>query len=261
MIATQIIKWVDYLIKPLIWLTVALLFWEIGLKTSHSTDFFLWAERCIAVVFTLEYFARWYEDKVHPDGSFDVGVNYPLSAMGVIDLLSVLPFWLGFCVPVGWLGWIRALRIIRLLKMFRYWRSLQLVALGFYRAWPFLKPLLFALLIVTLFAAVIIYECEHIAQPDKYGEIGNCFWFALVSATTVGYGDMSPVTPIGKMCAAIILFVPAIFIFSAVVGTIGGSFQASMATEVDESDGIDPLEEFRKIWKSRHLTKPEHPLQ
>lgn len=257
MIATRIISLVDRFIKPLIWVTVAMLFWEISLRSDNSLVegmwVFLWCERIIGTLFALEYLARWWEDYKNPHGNFDVGHNYPLSAMGVIDLLSFLPFLVGFFVPLGWLGWIRALRIIRLLKLFRYWRGLQIVALGFYKSWYFLKPLVFALIIVTLFASVIMYECEHVEQPDTFGNIANCYWFALVSATTVGYGDMSPHTMIGKVCCATILFVPAILIFAAVVGTIGNGFQITMQMEQDPT--IDPIDEFKKIWHARHLTK------
>lgn len=254
MLATKVIRFVDKFIQPLIWISVGLLFWEISLSGEHSLEkgliWFLWIERTIAAIFTAEYIARWYEDRKNPDGSFDLGLNYPLSAMGIIDLISILPFWIGFFVPVGWLGWIRAFRIFRLLKMFRYWRSLQIVALGFYKSWYFLKPLMFSMLIVSLFSAVIMHQAEHTAQPEAFGDVFNCFWFSIVSATTVGYGDMSPATLVGKVCCAVILFVPAIFIFAAIVGTIGNGFAIAMDLEKDPS--IDPIDEFKKIWQQRH---------
>ncbi len=250
-------------LRVLIWLSVGLLFFEISMGAQDSLDprmiYFLWAERIIACVFSLEFMVRIFKNDTNATLNTlydlkegDEGYRpdkYVYSPMWYIDLLAIVPFWCGFFVPPSWLGWIRALRVLRMLKMFRYWRSLQIVALSFYKSWYFLKPLIFSLLLVSAFAAVIMYECEHIAQPDSYGSVWNCFWFSVVSATTVGYGDMSPITPLGRLCAGTILFAPAIFVFAAIVGTIGAGFQTTMEMEKDPT--IDPLEEFRKIRRSR----------
>lgn len=103
---------------------------------------FVWTEGLIAVVFSVEYLLRWLDD-----AQDHYGWHYPQSAMGLVDLLSILPFWIGFFVPPGRGHLLRALRTFQLLKFFRYNRSLQLVALGFYRAWPAWKPLLFTQLV------------------------------------------------------------------------------------------------------------------
>ena len=242
----KILKLIDKVAKPLVWLTVVLYLIELTLRTENSLEspmYFLWAERIIAGIFTLEYLLRLYNDRSTPDDHEDfLTKNYVTSPLGIIDLMSVLPFWIGFFVPISWTGMVRTLRIIRFGKFFRYSRHLQLVALGFCRAWPNLKPLLFAFLIVGIFNTVLVHELEKKAQPDSFGDVGNCAWYVLVSATTVGYGDMSPATAFGKLAASFTLLIPALMIYASIVGVVGAEFVKVVEEERDPS--IDPLALF-----------------
>ncbi len=250
------IYWISFILKTLIWISVSLYFVEISMGSDNSLDenmqIFLWIERTIACVFMTEYFFRainFQHNNSNNSRNESKVTNYLLSTMGIIDLLAWAPFFIGFFVPISWLGWIRTLRILRLLKFFRYSRSLQLVALGFYKSMTIMKPLIFSMMIVCLFSSAIIYECEHVVQPETYNNVINCIWFSVVSATTVGYGDMSPQTTIGKIMSIFLLFIPAIFIFSAIVGTISNSYNYIIDMEKDPN--IDPIEEFKKL----HYTK------
>lgn len=236
---SKIISGVDILSKHLCWISVLLLFLELGFGVSNSWDekvyLFLWAERAIATFFLCEYLFRVYEDWKHPELTPDIGLGkrYITSFIGMIDLMSFLPFIVGFFVPLNWLGFIRALRVIRLFKLFRYNEYLQLIAKGMYRSWPYLKPLAAGIVILTLFNAVMIHECEKVAQPDSFGYIGNCIWFSFVSCATVGYGDMSPKTPEGKIITVVFNFVPAIFVFSGMVGVAGGMFLETIKEKIE----------------------------
>lgn len=240
------LKLIDTVARPLVWISVILYLIELTLRTENSLEspsYFLWTERIIAGIFTLEYILRIYNDRTAPDDHPDfLTGNYTTSPLGIIDLFSVLPFWIGFFVPIQWTGVIRTLRIIRFGKFFRYSRHLQLVALGFYRAWPNLKALLFAFLIVGIFNTVLVHELEKKAQSDAFGDIGNCAWYVLVSATTVGYGDMSPSTHLGKLAASFTLLIPALMIYASIVGVVGAEFVKVVDEERDPT--IDPLELF-----------------
>ena len=210
---------------------------SIGSENSQSGHpFFLWSERCVAILFTIEYVFRWLNDK-----GLKIS-NYPKSALGIIDLIAILPFWMGFFVPADWLHMIRTLRTLRLLKFFRYNRSLQLVVLGFYRAWPQLKSLGFAMLIIGLFSMVAIYEAERHAQPDAFGNLFDTAWFTMVSVSTVGYGDKFPETAIGKIIA-MTMFAFALTVFAGIVGVLGNSFSQVLEEEADPD--IDPIELFK----------------
>lgn len=232
----------EYLIKTLIWLSVGLFFIELNTGTIHSYQshkVFLWTERIIAGIFTAEYFIRWYKDK-----------SYPLTVLGGIDLLAVLPFWIGFIVPVEWLGLIRSLRILRLLKYFRYSRGLQLVALGFYRASRQAKYLAFPVVVAIMFSTVAMYEAERIAQPEAFSSLFNAFWFTTVTVTTVGYGDISPITIPGKMIA-MMTFITVLSLFAGFIGVLGNHVFKVLDEEIDPS--VDPIKMFREEKETRRL--------
>ena len=228
-------KIINSILKLLIWLSVGLFLIELGTGSNNSYQghyLFLWIERVIALIFTAEYILRWYKDK-----------RYPLTVFGLIDLLAIFPFWVGFFVPLNWLGLVRSLRILRLFKFFRYSRGLQLVALGFYRAFKQIKYLCFPVLIAILFSTVAMYEAEHASQPEAFNNLFNTFWFTMVTATTVGYGDMSPVTVIGRIIA-MATFVSVLSLFAGFIGVIGSALSKVLDEEVDPS--VDPILMFKK---------------
>lgn len=223
--------------------------------TEHAHPFFRGVEALVATCFTIEYLLRWIDD-----AQDHYGWHYPHSAMGFIDLVSIAPFWIGFFLPVEWLHLVRTFRVFRLLKFFRYSRSLQLVALGFYRAGPALRPLCFSMTVIGLFCSVAVFETEHAAQPDKFVTLFDAMYFTMVTVATVGYGDLSPITPLGRI-TAMFTFVTGLAIFAGILGVLGSSFFKVMEEEIDPN--IDPLEEFRKE-RERQLVrwpdpKPEDP--
>jgi voltage-gated potassium channel len=227
-------KVIDQLLKLLIWSSVGLFFIELGTgsENSHQSHYlFLWIERVIASIFTIEYFMRWTKDK-----------KYPLTAFGLIDLIAIVPFWVGFFIPPGWLGLVRSLRVLRLIKFFRYSRGLQLVALGFYRAFSQIKYLCFPVIIAILFSTVAMYEAEHSTQPEAFGSLFDAFWFTMVTATTVGYGDISPATIMGK-AIAMVTFVSVLSLFAGFIGVIGSALSKVLDEEVDPD--IDPILMFK----------------
>lgn len=235
------LKRFDPFLKVLILIGILVYLIEISCRSIGSEQrhpMFVWAEALIAVLFTLEYIVRWLDD-----AQDHYGWHYPHSPIGLVDLISIAPFWIGFFVPPGWGHFLRAFRIFQLLKFFRYNRSLQLVALGFYRAWPALKPLLFTHLIVGLFCTASIYEAEYQAQPDKMRDLFDAAYFTMVTVATVGYGDITPVTPLGRSIT-MFTFVTALAIFAGILGVFGASFFKVMEEELDPN--IDPIAEFQK---------------
>ena len=247
------LKGLDTIVKSLVWISIISYMLELAAKSENSYNglyLFLCVERIIAIIFTIEYGLRVAHDKLTPDDHPDfLTSKYITSPLGIIDLLSILPFWIGFFIPPQYLGIIRTLRIVRFGKFFRYSRHLQIVALGFIRAWPNLRALLFSFLVIGLFNTLLIHEVEKYAQPEVFGDIRNCAWYVLVSATTVGYGDMSPITPLGKLTASITLLIPALMIYASIVGVVGAEFVKVVDEERDPN--IDPLELFHKEWASQ----------
>jgi len=256
------LPFMDRWVKPLIWYSVIMTIAEVSPLIGFGAEggsrdgstFFLWSERLIALFFTVEFALRIsrsgpgkyiYFDKVFP--------YLHISPFAWIDLLAILPFWVGFFVPVGWLRFVRMMRICRLLKYYRYSRSLQLNALGFYRAFNQLRGLLFQLFIVGLFFTMIVYEAEHRAQPEAYGNLLQSAWFTVVTITTVGFGDRYPITFIGQMFVGITL----LFIIAqacSAIGILNSAFQSVMDEEQDPN--VDPMELFQKEReKSKRVNK------
>lgn len=237
-------KWavdkIDLIVKPLVIYSVFMLAVECHLYPETdgrgSPSLFLWSERLVALIFTAEYALRWWRNSGRG--------FYPRTAFGIIDLVAILPFWIGF-VPFfqPYLHLVRTLRVLRMLKFFRYSRSLQLVALGFYRAYFNLRPLLFMTGIILLFTLFALYEVEGHVQPE-FRDLFTVTWFLEVTATTVGYGDLSPQTTAGK--AIVMCFMVAgLAVFMACFSAITTAFDQVFAEE-DDPD-IDPVREFVKL--------------
>jgi voltage-gated potassium channel len=260
------IKIIDRFIKPLIWLSVGLTIIEIapelGLGGEHSLDgayclWFLWAERVIASLFTLEFLFRLIRSG--PKKYIYTSSKSPFvifSPFAIIDIIAILPFWAGFFLPASVLNYVRMARIFRLLKFYRYSRSLQLNALAFYRAFNQLKGLAFQVLITSLFFTLLVFEAEHKAQPDAFGNLTKSTWFTVVTSTTVGYGDRSPITVVGMVIVGISL--PLIIAqMGGAIGILNSAFDQVMEEERDPT--IDPIklfaEEHRKHQEMRQMDR------
>ena len=229
-IGKRIIYLIDKIVLPLCVLSVILYIIELSGNTKNSYEShwsFLFLERYITFpILFIEYCIRWWEDYYYPDNCKDLGLggntSYPLSYLGIIDLVSWFPFVLGFFVPITWLGYIRSARILRLFKLFRYSKSLQIGAIVFYKATNYLKVLSLLAIIVILFSSCILYQLE----PDTFSnKLGNAVWYSVVTATTIGYGDITPKTDVGKVATVFLLFIPAGAIYAGLIGAITASFQ------------------------------------
>jgi voltage-gated potassium channel len=131
-------------------------------------------------------------------------MHYALSLWGIIDLLSFLPA-IALLTPEWQV--VRALRLVRLLKLFRSSRSLDrlVVAMREVRGELFVFGVIAALMLYV--SAVGIYLFEHDAQPEVFTSILTSLWWAVASFTTVGYGDMVPVTLGGRLFTTLVLFI------------------------------------------------------
>ncbi|WP_417377014.1 ion transporter [Gimesia maris] len=151
------------------------------------------------IIFTVEYLAR---VAVASDKA-----AFVFSFFGIIDLLAILPFYLSTGLDLRSLRSFRLLRLVRILKLARYSAAAKRFHRAFLIAREELALFLFASMIVLYLAAVGIYHFENPAQPEEFSSVFHSLWWAVSTLTTVGYGDIYPVTSGGKMFTFCILVV------------------------------------------------------
>jgi voltage-gated potassium channel len=159
------------------------------------------------LVFTLEYIARIWSST--SDARFTSPlkgrVRFALTPMAIIDLCAILPYWLplfGIDLRVLWL--LRIFRLLRLLKLVRYVRALQILKHVIVDKKEELMLSMVMLFLLVLISASIMYYAEFEAQPENFPDIPSTMWWAVITLTTVGYGDVYPITAMGQFFAAVI---------------------------------------------------------
>jgi voltage-gated potassium channel len=178
------------------------------------------------IVFTAEYFLRLWTAVEHGPHrhlkATRARLKYALSPAGLIDLVAVLPFWFAMLVPDA-LRVILVFRIVRFLKIARYSPAMRSLLDVLYRERRALFGSFTILLGTALVAAALMYLAERHAQPDKLGTIPDAMWWAIITLSTIGYGDVVPVTVLGKLIAVVSVFLGMIMI-ALPVGIIATAF-------------------------------------
>jgi len=196
-----------------------------SIGTRYTLTFAL-IEAVSLVVFTAEYGLRLWVAAEHVPhrhlSASQARMKYALSATGVVDLLAVLPFWLALFLP-GDLRVILVFRIVRFLKIARYSSAMRSLLDVLYRE----RRALFGCLVILLGGALVVAALMHLAernvQPERLGTIPDAMWWAIVTLGTIGYGDVVPITPLGKIIATATIFLGLIMI-ALPVGIIATGF-------------------------------------
>jgi voltage-gated potassium channel len=198
----------DYFISGLILLNVAAIMLQSfdPVYQNYKTLFFIF-EVFSVVVFSLEYIFRiWVVDLKYPkEPAWKAKLGYIFSFMGLVDLLAILPFYLPFLIKID----LRFLRILRLLRLFRifklahYSESIRLVGAVIKDKKDELGITLFGTFILLLVTSTLMYEIENPYQPEQFPNIFASFWWAVATLTTIGYGDVYPITAWGKFLAGL----------------------------------------------------------
>lgn len=189
---------------------------------SERTRSWLYAvEVATVAVFTIEYAARiWVADDK---------LRFAFSFYGVVDLVAILPFYLSIGVDLRAVRLLRLFRVFRTLKLLRYTKAIDRFGRAFRDVREELILYLFATSLLIFLASIGIYYCESEAQPDRFGSVFHCFWWAIVTLTTVGYGDVYPVTVGGRVFTGFVLILG--------VGTVAvpsGLFASALTKSADK---------------------------
>jgi len=219
-----------------IWVVISVI--AVVLESVQSIHYLLNLEflilDAIAVsVFTMEYLLRLYCCVEEPGYQKAITGRLKLakSTSSVIDLLAILPFFLEvFLHHLFDLRFMRVFRLLRLLKLTRYTGATQSLSKVIAREWPVMAASAFIMLLLVVMTASLGYLFEHEAQPDKFENIPQSIYWAVVTLASVGYGDISPITPAGR-AMTIVLALIGIGIFAIPAALLSAAFADQLKSD------------------------------
>ena len=180
-----------------------------SLRAKHFETFW-WIEQISTAVFTVEYLLRVWSAPDRISGKFRAPLTgrlrYVTRPFAVVDLIAILPAILGM-LGADDLRVLRLLRLLRMLKLTRHSTAFTLLWDVFREEAQSIGAVLFMLIITLIMSGSIMYMLEGEAQPEVFSSIPAAIWWALVTLTTVGYGDMVPVTAWGKIFGGFVAIV------------------------------------------------------
>ena len=219
-----------------VWVVISVL--AVILESVHSIHYLLNMEflilDAIAVsIFTFEYCLRMYCCVEEPGYKKAVAGRLKMakSTSSIIDLLAIAPFFLEvFLHHLIDLRFMRVFRLLRLLKLTRYTGATQSLMKVIAREWPVMAASAFIMLLLVVMTASLGYLFEHEAQPEKFENIPQSIYWAVITLASVGYGDISPVTPAGR-AMTIVLALIGIGIFAIPAALLSSAFSDQLKSD------------------------------
>ena len=199
-------KIIDRFLLTLIGLNVlAIILESVNTIYSQFSTAFFWFEVFSVTVFTIEYLVRLWTivEKRTKSGNNVTRWQYVKSPLAIIDLLAILPFYLQLFFSLD-LRFLRIVRLLRIFKISRYSSAFSLVLKVFTEERDALIAAFSILFVLLVISASGIYLIEHDVQPEAFGSIPAAMWWAMATLTTVGYGDVTPITVGGKFFGGVI---------------------------------------------------------
>lgn len=177
-------------------------------------------------VFSIEYILRVWCCVENPrfKGPLVGRLRYMFSFMGLVDLVAILPFYLPFITGhYAFFRVIRLVRVFRLFKLARYSKALSSLESVLKNRKEELLSTLFVLFLLLLCVSSLMYYAESHVQPEAFSSIPKAMWWGVATLTTVGYGDVYPITAAGKILGAFVAIL-GIGLFALPAGIIGASY-------------------------------------
>lgn len=241
---------------------------DIGNKYERSFYYF---EMFSVFIFGIEYLLRVWSAPAREDlgqgSSFIKRLKYIFSFTGLIDFVAIIPSIITYFGGLD-LRWLRVLRLLRLLKISNYSSAIEDFFSAIMADWRSFSAALYLVLVALFLSSALMYIAENESQPDKFSSIPETMWWSLITLTTVGYGDVSPITPFGKIIGAFtaIMGVCTVALLTGIVASAFANQRAQrtaiLEAEINQalSDGVISDIEAKKIEKLRKELNlsPEH---
>ncbi|MDA1043449.1 MAG: ion transporter [Proteobacteria bacterium] len=192
-------------------------------EARYHLEFYIFETFSIAF-FTIEYFTRLWAAGAMVDGeSWRGRVRYIFSFNGLVDLAATAPFYLQILMPGLDLRVLRILRLVRVFKLSHYSTAIEDLFSAVYQERKAFIAAIYLLLIAVILTSSLMYFAETTHQPDKFGSIPDAIYWSLITLTTVGYGDVSPVTGVGKIIAVSTAFM-GVCVVALLTGIVASAF-------------------------------------
>ena len=178
-------------------------------------------------------------------------IGYVLSFHGLVDLLAVLPFFLQALVPGLDLRFLRVMRVMRILKLSHYSTALEDLMASIYAERGAFISALYLLAITILLTACLMHFAEHDLQAEQFGTIPQAMWWSIITITTVGYGDVTPLSAWGKVIGSFTAL-SGVFTVALLTGIVASAFVSRVRTQE-----IEFTTEVEEVLKDGHLDEQE----
>jgi voltage-gated potassium channel len=204
--------------------------------------FFTYFDMFSVAVFTVEYALRLWTCDADPQYKGLTGrFRYAFTFFALVDLISILPFYIPMFLPVGlrMARMFRLVRIFRLFKLSRYSDSLRTIENVFRSKKEEILMTLFMGAIIVVISSTLMYYAERDVQPDKFSSIPAAMWWSVTTMSTVGYGDVFPITAIGRVIGAFTALL-GVGMFALPAGILGSGFVEEIQKKKSHKQRICP---------------------
>lgn len=216
-----------------------------------------WFDTVSMVFFSIEYLLRiWTAAEKNHHANKHASANrrrlrYMFSFHGLVDLLAIVPFFLQYLWPGLDLRFLRVIRVMRILKLSHYSTALEDLIASIYAEKDVFISALYLLALSILITSCLMYYAEHALQPDKFGTIPDAMWWSIVTITTVGYGDATPISVWGKVIGALTAL-SGVFTVALLTGIVASAFATRVRTQE-----IEFTTEVEEVIKDGHVSAKE----
>jgi len=239
-------RFFDYFIVTVIVSNIAATFLETFDELSDYYVLFTMIEAVTVCIFCVEYALRiWTADILYPDkGRVGARLRFLWSFDGIVDLLTILPFFFlsGFIV-------FRMLRVVRILRLFRInsqYDSFNVIKTVLVEKRNQIVSSVFIIIVLMLASSLGMYSAEHSAQPGAFQNAFSGIWWSVSTLLTVGYGDIYPITTVGKIMAIIIAFL-GVGVVAIPTGIISAGFVEQYTKKQNSTEKLSDISEVGEV--------------